>query len=143
MAVGNSVSRKEWIPAGSRAHLLSRRGTWSKGRRTLQMDPGFLTTATVRSKRLRSGLSLWRRYRKVSINSNHDCKMGQKFSTFLDQSFDTFRISDRRDKSGDRASWANSSADANTQIDSPQFVHAQGESFPNDLGAMLSVAVKY
>jgi len=69
--------------------------------------------------------------------------MVQKFSTFLDQSFDTSRISDRRDKSGRRALWANSSADANTQIDSPQFVHAQGESFPNDLGAMLSVAVKY
>jgi len=69
--------------------------------------------------------------------------MGQKFSTFLDQSFDTSRIADRRDKSGDRASWANSSADANTQIDSPQFVQAQGESFPNDLRAKLSVAVKY
>jgi len=37
------------------------------------------------------------------LSFNHDCKMGQKFSTFLDQSFDTFRISDRRDKSGDRA----------------------------------------
>mgnify|MGYP006920640708 CR=1 FL=1 len=30
-------------------------------------------------------------------------KMNQKFSTFLDQSFDTYRILDRHDKSGDRA----------------------------------------
>ena len=42
--------------------------------------------------------------RWVVLNSLcHYCKMDQKFSTFLDRSFDTSRISDKRDKSGARA----------------------------------------
>jgi len=74
---------------------------------------------------------------------NHGGKMNQKFSTSLHQSFDVHRISDRRGKSGHRAWWASSSCDANTQIEFLEIVQAQGESLPNHLAAMSSVAVKY